>query len=169
MKKSILMLFGVGDVFCDEASHRCIKRGSVIADKAMDILERSKHDFFGVVRVNEPSDTFRKIDVKDKVSNTRVIDVKLCSGSVFDSNNQITVPGIGGDHVLDGDQLDHILPPEKYDIYIAGIDINGVFIDLMGELQDRGYNATVFSDIIKPFSKATIETIKSSRVRFGKS
>lgn len=175
MKKTMLVVFGLGDTFCDTKSHRCIKRGPVLFEQSCKLLQKSKHNFYGVVRVNEPSDTFKEVDIAEHSVMSRVIDVKLCSNSLFDTNNQISVnssdnTGVtGGQMILDGNQLDHVLPPEEYDLCIAGIDINGVFINLMSELEEMGYNVTVFSDIIKPFSKQTIDTIKRSKVRFGKS
>lgn len=168
MKKNILMLFGIGDVFCSTSSHRSIRRGPDIANKLIRLLSNPKYNFYGVVRVNEPSDTFESVSLKG-FSEARTVDVKLCSSSVFDVNNQISIPSTDGAAVLDGNQLDFILDPEKYNLYIGGIDINGVFIDLINKVEQLGYTATVFSDSIKPFSKDTISHIKNSKVRFGKS
>jgi hypothetical protein len=171
MKKAILFTFGIGDTFCSEKSTRVIRRGPAIANQARNLAKSTKYDFFGVVRVNEPLDTFRDINLAKDIPNTRVIDVKLCSNSVFDINNQITIPGVDDspEVILDGNQLDHIIRADEFEIFIAGIDINGVFVRFMRELEKRGYSATIFSDIIKPFNKNTIEVIKNSKVKFGKS
>jgi hypothetical protein len=171
MKKAMLFTFGIGDTFCSEKSLRVAKRGPAMAQQVYDLISSNKYNFFGVVRVNDPLDTFKEVNFKKYFPDTKVIDVKLCSGSVFDNNNQVSIPGIGDnpDVVLDGSHLAHVIRAEEYDIYIAGIDINGVFIRFMKELEKSGYTATIFSDIIKPFNKSTIEVIKSSKAKFGKS
>ena len=173
VKKNILIVGGFGDTFFHPESHRFIpKRGQEMHDRIMEIVEESRHDFFGVVRLNDTYDQTEKInfDSIEDFPATRVIDLKLCSSSVFNINNQITVTGKEGtETVLDGCQLDHVLPPEEYDIFVAGVDINGIFISLLDEMHRRGYRITVFSDIIKPYNKNTITHIKNSKAKFGKS
>ena len=169
MKKTMLFLFGFGDTFCDTKSHRCIKRGLELVNQSLELLANPKYNFYGVVRVNEPSDTFNTIDIGKHVNPNRLIDVKLCANSLFSNNNQISIPGSGGDTILDGNQLDFVISPEDFNISIAGIDINGIFINSIDELIDRGFSVNVFSNIIKPFTKSTIDSIKKSKARFGKS
>lgn len=164
MKKNILMVFGIGDAFCDINSPRCIKRGKIgpeLARQVSKILSSPKHDYDGYVFVHEPQDTIDAVDVFKDIPKSKVIDVKLCSSSLYDLNNQITIDDIDGDGdiVLDGDQLDHVLPPDEFNLFVTGIDINGVFNTLVKEASALGYSTTIFSDAIKPFSKDTISNI----------
>ena len=167
----MLFLFGIGDTFFSERSKRCIKRSSDIAGKVERALSNEKKDFFGVVRFNEPSDTFNKVNVTEGVPSSRIIDVKLCSNDPFGINNQISIPDETNSEevILNGDQLDHLIKADEYEIHVAGIDINGIFIPLINKLIDRGYDVTVYSDAIKPYNRNTIDEIRNSKVRFRKS
>jgi hypothetical protein len=168
MKQTMLFLFGIGDTFF----HR---RSLDMSSKLEALLTDPKKEYFGVTRFNKSADIHRDCPI-DKILSlptvaSRVIDVKLCSNDPFSVNNQISVPDTANDDVklLDGDQLDHLIPPGKFDIHIAGIDINGIFIPLVKQLKAMGYSVTVYSDIIKPFNKGTIESIQKSKVRFRRS
>lgn len=164
----MLFLFGIGDTFFH-------KRSMDMSKKIESLLLNPKKDYFGVTRFNKSADIHRECPI-DKILSmenvaSRVIDVKLCSNDPFSINNQISVPDTVNDDVklLDGNQLDHLIPSDKFDIHIAGIDINGIFIPLVKQLKAMGYNVTVYSDIIKPFNKGTIESIQKSKVRFCRS
>ena len=171
MKKSVLFVFGMGDTFFSERSKRCIKRSGDISAKVEKAINSDRNDFFGVVRFNEPSDTFYKVNIADMVKTSRIIDVKLCSNQPFGVNNQISIPDETNDDtvLLNGDHLDHLIRPGEFDIHIAGIDINGIFIPLIKQLLDKGFDVTVYSDAIKPYNRGTIEAIRDSKVRFRKS
>jgi hypothetical protein len=171
MKKSMLFLFGVGDTFFSDKSRRCIKRAPEIYSKIERAMKNDKNNFYGVVRFNEPSDTFEKVNLSDLVPSERIIDVKLCSNDPFGINNQISIPDIQNhdDLLLNGDQLDFLIRPHEYNLHIAGIDINGIFIQLINDLINKDYNVLVYSDAIKPYNRDTIEAIRNSKVRFRKS
>ena len=68
--------------------------------------------------------------------------------------------------LFNGNQFDFIVRPQDYDIHICGIDINGIFVSAIDQLLSLGYHVTIYSDMIKPFSKKTITHIKSSNVKF---
>ena len=167
MKKNILVVFGIGDTFCDEASPRCIKRnksGPILAKEISGLIDTNSDDFFGFVAVNEPSDTNYKVNALSGVLGSRIIEHKLCSRSLFDTNNQLVVPGQNGESetVLDGSQLDHVLPPEEYKLFVSGIDINGIFNSFIDEASSYGYEVVVYSNAIKPLNKDTINHIVSA-------
>lgn len=167
MKKNILVVFGIGDTFCDESSPRCIKRGKsgpVLAKDIKSLISNGSDDMFGFVSIKEPSDTNFKVDALTDVNKSRIIEHKLCSRSVFNLNNQISVPGSEDDSetILDGNQLDHILPPEEYKLFVSGIDINGIFNSFIDEASELGYEIVVYSNAIKPLNKETINHIVSS-------
>lgn len=98
---------------------------------------------------------------------TKVINIKLCEDELFHINNEISITDYESDTLLfNGDQLDFLLRPEEYDIHILGVDINGVFINTINFLIEKGYNVTVYSDSIRPYSKKTILHIKHTGVKF---
>lgn len=166
MKKQILLLVGYGDIFFDSKSRKCIAKSEDFKEKISKIIETGKYT--GVVLVNETSDTFENVNLDGKINRSSIINVKLCSQQVFNKNNELTLFSTDGleEIVMDGNNLDFILPPEQYSLSIAGVDINGIFVSLIEEARSLGYNLTVYSDIIKPYNKNTISTIRSSRVKF---
>lgn len=165
----MLFVFGVGDNFFADSSQKQIKRSTEIIESVDRLL--ASNEFFGVVRVNELKDTFAEVNPFSAVKpTTRLIDFKLCTDSMFDKYNQIVITGSDKtETVLDGNQLDYVLPADEYNIYIAGIDINGIFVEFIKQFEKLGYSINVFSDIIKPFNKQTIQAIKDSKARFRKS
>ena len=167
----MLFLFGVGDTFFSDKSRRCIKRAPEIYSKIDRAIKSDKNDFFGLVRFNEPPDTFNHVDLGGLIESSRIIDVKLCSNNPFGINNQITLQDTANNQevLLNGDQLDFVIRPEEFDLHIAGIDINGVFIKLIDELTEKGFNVLIYSDAIKPYNRDTIDAIRNSKVRFRKS
>jgi hypothetical protein len=167
MKKNILVTFGIGDTFCDEESPRCIKRGKTgpsLAKEVNNILEDSSDHIWGSINVHESSDTNLKVNPFEKMSPSRVLDLTLCSESVFHTNNMLIVMGSNGqsETVMDGDQFDHVLPPSDYKLFVAGIDINGIFTSFVDEALEMGYEIVVYSNAIKPLNKDTITHIISA-------
>lgn len=176
MKKDLLIIFGVGDLFCSKDSFRGIKSGPRIEKEVSRLVKEGNH--FGYVAINESSDSFKRVDpFRNEENRRRVIDVKLCSDDVFNLNNQITVYSTEGntETILDGNQLDFVIPPEKYNLCVAGIDINGIFMKFIPQIEQMGYDITVYSDIIKPFTRDTIEMLttrarnKETSLQFRKS
>ena len=161
MKKKILVIFGIGDVFCSESSPRCIRKGKTgpsVVNGIKKLINKNGKDYYGYLIVNEPLDTFNNVNVVSGIKKSKVIKVKLCSRGIFNVNNQLIVT----DHddiseiVLDGDQLDYILRPEDFEIHVVGIDINGIFSSFIHDTLKKKYSVTVFSDMIRAFNKDTI-------------
>ncbi len=163
MKKSVLFVFGIGDSFCHEESPRYIKKGKEGKKLASEIASHiNNNDYFGFVVIHESSDSFEHVKpIPDgKSTGSNVIDVKLCSDTLLDRNNQIVVNGIDNtETVMDGNQLDFIIPPEDYSVVICGVDIDGIFTTTIDSLSDLGYDVTILSNMIKPLNKGTIEHI----------
>ena len=167
MKKIVLFVYGVADGFCSEESPRFLANGKEIVNKVKDILANTGKRFGGLVYINSPADTFEKIDVASFVQGKKVIDLKLCADRLLHVNNELTLQDQDGSKMLfNGDQLDFIIRPQDYEVHILGIDINGIFIDSIDTLTKLGYDVTVYSDVIKPFSKKTVQHIKQSACKF---
>lgn len=166
-KKIVIFVFGVADGFCSETSPRFLSNGKEIVAKTKDILAETGKRFGGIVYVNSPADTFEKVNIAELVAPTKVIDIKLCAEKLIHANNEMAITDIhGGKMLFNGDQLDFVLRPEEFEVHILGVDINGIFIDTIDSLIQLGYDVTVYSDIIKPFSKKTIQHIKNSNCKF---
>jgi len=166
MKKKILVIFGIGDVFCSEKSPRCVRKGKSgpsIANGIRKLIIKNKDNYSGFLMVNEPLDTFNDVNIVSEIKPSKVLDMKLCSKDVFNYNNQLVVTGHDdiSENVLDGNQLDHIIRPEDYEFYITGIDINGIFSSFINDALGMDYSITVFSDMIRAFNKETITGIIS--------
>lgn len=167
MKKVALIAFGIADGYCHHNSPRLINIGPELFSRVKDILKSSGSTLGAYVSVNNPADSFVNVNVNGTVPNTKIINLKLCIDSFLHPNNEITITDHSGDQLLfDGDKLDFILRPQDYDIHICGIDINGIFIEAIDQLTNLGFNVTIYSDLIKPFSKKTINHIRNSNVRF---
>lgn len=124
-------------------------------------------DFGALICVNSSAETFNVVNPAALVAPTKVIDVKLCTDELFHINNEVSLTDHDGQEILlNGNQLDWLFKPADYDVHILGVDINGVFINAIEYLKQKGYNITVYSDVIKPYSKKTIQHIKTSGVKF---
>ena len=165
MKKKILIGFGIGDTFCSEASPRCIRKGKTgasIAAKASEIVAEDTEGFDGYVNVLEPQDYNNRVNpFGDATPSTSVIQMKLCNGDVFNEANQLEITDIadGSLVILDGSQLEHVLPADQFELYIMGVSICGVLDTFIKDVAKRGYTVTVYNDGIRPFDKNTIGNI----------
>lgn len=177
MKKNILMIFGIGDTFCHKDSYRFLKAGEKILGDVQNLLKQDKKEYFGYVNVLEYNDSNDKINPLEAVKGSRVIDLKLFNAKPFSKENYFCVKASDGEEVsaFSADSLGFVLSPSDYNIFICGIDINGSFSSAIDYLIEEGFYITVFSDIIKPYSKDTIEYLigkskdKNNHLRFGKS
>lgn len=167
MKKIALISFGIADGYCSPHSSRLINNGPELYAKVLETLKGSDKTLGAYVAVNNPADTTRMVDISKTLPSTKIINIKLCTDDFLHVNNELSLTDYSGDTMLfNGNQLDFILRPQDYDIHICGIDINGIFVSAIDQLLSLGYHVTIYSDMIKPFSKKTITHIKSSNVKF---
>lgn len=168
MKKNMLFIFGIGDSLCYQKSPRFIKKGKIGSDlyqETRDIILRDKDNFDNFVFVNEPQDSFLRVNLASEVPRVKAVTMKLCSGDLFDPLNEIRIPDLQDpllDVVLNGDQFDHVFRPEDFNLFAAGIDIGSCYNSLIKHGTKLGYSMTIFSDVIKPFSKDTVPNIISA-------
>jgi len=167
MKKVALIAFGIADGYCHQSSSRLINIGPELFSRIKETLKNSGKTLGAYVAVNNPADSFDHVNVLGLIPETKIINFKLCINSFLHPNNEITLTDFSGEKLLfDGDKLDFMLRPQDYDIHICGIDINGIFVEAIDQLLDLGFDVTIYSDLIKPFSKKTINHIRSSNVKF---
>lgn len=167
MKKIALLSFGIADGYCNPASNRVVTNGPQLYRKVLEHLAASNNQVGAYVAINNPADTSNIVNVDKNLQPTKIINLKLCTDQFLHVNNELSLTDYEGDTMLfNGNQLDFIIRPKDFDIHICGIDINGVFIDAIDSLLDLGYYVTVYSDMIKPFSKKTIMHIKHRNIKF---
>lgn len=167
MKKVALVTFGIADGYCHKGSQRLINNGPELFAKVVDIVSNSGAGLGAYVAVNNPADTETNVNVYKQIPHQKIINFKLCTDQLLHVNNELSITDHHGDIMLfNGNQFDFIVRPQDYDIHICGIDINGIFIDAIDSFLRLGFSVTVYSDVIKPFSKKTINHIKNSQVKF---
>ena len=168
MKKNLLLIFGIGDSLCSVSSPRYIRKGKLgveLYDETQAIIRDNKDNFDNFVFINEPQDSFNNVNLMSEVPRNKAVVIKLCSGDLFDPLNEIRIPDISDPNdyvVLDGDQFDHVFKPSDYNIFAAGIDIGNCFNSLIKHGTKYKYSMTIYSDVIKPFSKDTVPNIISA-------
>lgn len=175
MKKNILVIFNVGDVFCYERSSRFIKRDNTFI-KISDFIESNKEDIFGYICVNKSYDTKYHVNPVSSIVKTKVLDVKLHSDNLISVDNELKIRQTEFlTYSVNGDILDWMLPSKDYNLLFTGIDIDSIFDSSIKQTIDLGYTLTVLSDLIKPSNKKTITNIinisrkRKSKLCFRKS
>ena len=70
--------------------------------------------------------------------------------------------------LLNGNQLDYILPSKDFEIHLCGVDINGVYVNFIKELLEKGYVVYLYSDLIKRYrdTENNIKTIKHPNFKY---
>lgn len=182
VKKNILVTFGIGDTFCDKNSPRFLKAGEKILNDTRSLVKENKRRYSGYLNILEFNDSNRSANpfVYDTggVKGSRIIDLKMYSPLVFDDMNVLNIKASkisDNGAAMKASNIDVLLPPEENNLFICGIDINGAFMNGIDQLISWGYLLTVYSDIIKPYSKETIEFLiekskdRGNHLRFGKS
>jgi hypothetical protein len=176
-KRNVLFIFGVGDTFCYKDSHKFLKAGEKILTDVSNLIEEDKKKYFGYINLLEFNDHNKKVNPLKNAKASKVIDFRMYDQKVFSKQNFMSLTGVDGvaDITMEAQNLPFVLPPEDFNIFICGIDINGAFMNTIDSLITEGYHVTVFSDIIKPYSKETIEYLinkskdRANYLRFGKS
>lgn len=177
MKKNILLVFGIGDSFCSKNSPRVLKNGEKLAADIESLIKNNKRDYYGIVRVNELFDKQEDVNIFKSVQKSRLVEVKLFANPLENRTNHIAIPSLAekADEVQNGDNFLWIFRPEDFNFHICGIDINGIFIPTLKSMIEAKSDVTVYSDVIKPFSKDTIDFLvsqskdRTNHLRFGKS
>ena len=123
-----------------------------------------KHDVF--VDILPPHVSVR--DFKIKTDATKIDFTLKNRDSIFHIDNVFTLNSLVDDvkQEVNGSNFDFIIRPEEYDIFIIGIDLNGVFINTIKQLEALGFKVFVLSNLAKLFNKATSIFIQQSGVKF---
>ncbi len=172
-------MFGIGESFCNKDSNKFLKSGEKIYSDAQKLLHENKRDYHAYFNILEFNDKNNKTALFGKISSSKIIDSRLYNPSTFHKWNTLSIAprnSNSGEVVHKPmDFMPSLFNPKDFNVFICGVDINGGFIGTIDTLTSLGYYVTVYSDIIKPYSRDTITYLiekaqdKSSHVRFGKS
>lgn len=178
MKKNALIIVGVADTFCGKNSPKFLKAGEKIYSDTQRLLKDNKKNYSVVLNIQQFNDSNRTVNPLQDSKTSRVLNLKLFNENPLTGVNTLHIPGSKKEDAgitISADRLDTVLSPKDYNIFICGIDIDGLFQPMIQRLIGEGYYVTVYSDIIKPFSKETITYLintsqdKGNHLRFGKS
>lgn len=163
MKKTAVIVVGVGDTMLSNTSHRKLKNNQEIIAKINTALEHIKKSpkAHGVVDANYSSDTKDHVNVFESFKKTQVVKLNLNSTTLLHKNNEIVILDVDGEELrFNGDQLDFLLRPSEYDLVILGIDLHGMVAESIRELLAKGYKVSLLKDALSSYPKAMEEIRK---------
>jgi hypothetical protein len=160
MKKNIILLtIGVGDFFFSPSHNSKVANQKEFVGKVEALLKRNTYKC--VVNVSTPNDSTDNVNVFESLRPQSVVKLVVHADQLLHPTNELSLLSLDNEVLLfNGNEFDHLLRPQDYDIHICGIDINGIFSTAISELIAKGYNVTLYSDAIKPF-KNTYKFISS--------
>lgn len=165
-KKVALVVFGLNDVTCDSRSRHYSNDALNLFGKVQELIKGDKLNADVLVLANHAIGTNKKFDLGTLFEPTKVIKVSLFGSSLNAKENFITLNTIDGDtHDIAGCNIDMILKPEDYVVYVAGIDIGGMIPYSAKELKQKGYNVSVITDRIKFYNKHSEEMLSKWRIK----
>lgn len=161
-KKNILFIFGVTDNLF-ESDKRNPGRGYQLAVDLRDFLGKFHNKYDAFVTINSGGESNSLFDVssmKDKMA--RVLDVQLGTGELIHYRNKLTIneSDMSDKYITDSTYLEDFFDSEKYNVFIAGIDINNIVAPSVDQLTDKGYSVVSIGSLLLPFSKESLDQIK---------
>lgn len=164
-KNIILLVSGVADTFFSTNSHKQLQHTNELDSRIKSLIDQNKDKFFGYIDVLGPKDQRKDVNVFNGIRNQRIVNLRLNSTNLIDHTNELSVVQEDGSKMqLSGRDLDFVLRPEDYEIHICGVDLHGMYKTVLTELLEKGYNVTLYSDMLKRY-KGTEDSIKSIRNR----
>ena len=152
-KKVALIVAGVGDTLLSNNSRKKIKNNENFVERVKDVIETvTENNYTALINFYYPSDTFKDVKVFSKYPKTRKVDIKIHSNSLLQKDNEISIIDHDDQELLyNGDDFTFFFRPEEYDVYLCGIDLNGIYSNSIKELLDKGYKVKAFSDCLSAF------------------
>lgn len=151
-KNKLLLVTGVDDTFFSTNSRRHLIHGIELGNKIVSYIEKQKDQYFGVVNLAIPTAYYKDVTPFETVNPNRLINVVLNSNSLLNISNEVSLVNNEKEVMLfNGNELDFIVPPKDFEIHIVGVDVNGIFKQIIPELFEKGYKVYLYSDMIKRF------------------
>lgn len=164
-KNKLLLVSGVGDTFFSTKSRKQLTYGFELGEKVINHIEANIDQYYGVINLTTPTEYWSEVQPFTPVKNSRLINVVLNSTKFLDISNEISVKDTNNETLLfNGNDLDFLLPSKDFEIHIVGVDMNGIYQDIIKSLLDKGYKVYLYSDMIKRY-RETEPFIRSIRNR----
>lgn len=167
-KNKILLVSGIADTFFSPHSRRKLEYGFELAEKIQTLVDNTSN-YFGFINLTIPTDKNNDVYVFKNKRTQRVINLTLHSEKLLDVVNEVKlVEEDNSSLLLNGNQLDYILPSKDFEIHLCGVDINGVYVNFIKELLEKGYVVYLYSDLIKRYrdTENNIKTIKHPNFKY---
>lgn len=164
-KKNILISYGISNNLVGTDKRKHSGRGHKVASGISSLLERfsNKYDGFIAVDMSIDSRALFANSPKLKKAAMRCLNVELSSEVTLSTRNKMTIPTVDGeDHYLDSTWIRDLFPPNEYNIFIVGIDINNIIAPSIKQFIELGYKVTTVGGLLLPFSREASENIRSS-------
>lgn len=162
-KNKILLVSGVGDTFFSTKSRKQLTYGFELGEKVVQHIAKNVDQYFGVINLTTPTEYWSEVRPFAPVAETRLLNVVLNSNKLLDISNEISMKDAQGDTLLfNGNDLDFLLPPKDFEFHIVGVDMNGIYQDIIKSLLEKGYKVFLYSDMIKRY-RETEPFIRSIR------
>lgn len=154
-KNKILLTSGVGDTFFSTKSRKQLTYGFELGEKITKHIEQHGSEYFGVINLANASDYWSEVQPFKTVPKGRLIKVTLNSNKLLDISNEISLKNVDDETMLfNGNDLDFLLPAKDVEIHIVGVDMNGIYQDIIKSLLDLGYKVYLYSDMIKRYRES---------------
>jgi len=164
-KNKILLVSGVGDTFFSTKSRKQLTFGFELGQKVTDHIATNIEDYYGVVNLTTPTEYWSEVKPFEPVKDSRLINVVLNSNKLLDISNEISLKNVEKETLLfNGNDLDFLLPSKDYEIHICGVDMNGIYQNIIQTLLEKDYSVYLYSDMIKRY-RETEPFIRSIRNR----
>ena len=156
-KKVALFVFDIDDSIQNNGDELCKNITSLINSSELNLDT--------VILVNN-SNTKLKYSLGKINSGIKVVDFNLRSAGLYSSENLIVLNTYDGNkQYLPGDNIDFIINPEEYYVYLAGVDIKGMIPYAARDLKAVGYSLSVITDRCNFCTKMSEERLKRFKIR----
>lgn len=163
-KNKILLVSGVGDTFFSTKSRKQLTYGFELGEKITKHVATNVEEYYGVINLTTPTEYWAEVKPFTPVQDTRLINVVLNSNKFLDVSNEISIKDSESNKPLlfNGNDLDFLLPSKDFEIHIVGVDMNGIYQDIIKTLLEKSYKVFLYSDMIKRY-RETEPFIRSIR------
>lgn len=149
MTNKILIVAGIGDALCSSNSRKKIRDNETFVNKIETVIEafNAKEEANGVVNFHYPTDSFRDVDVFDRIKKTQLVNMRIHGKGFMIKDNELVLNTHDNETMLfNGTEFSYIFRPQEYEVCLCGIDLHGIFANTIEELLEEGYTVKLFSD-----------------------